>query len=57
MRITLAQLAPTLGDVAANLARSEEVLSEVAQDSDLVVFPELFLSGYSIGTVDEDMSL
>ncbi len=57
MRITLAQLAPTLGDVAANLARSEEVLSEVAPDSDLVVFPELFLSGYSIGTVDEDMSL
>ncbi|MBA3409902.1 MAG: amidohydrolase [Geodermatophilaceae bacterium] len=57
MRITMAQLAPALGDVAANLSRSEEVLSEVANDSDLVVFPELFLSGYSIGTVDEDMSL
>lgn len=57
MRITLAQLAPTLGDMAANLARAEEVLSDVAEDTDLVVFPELFLSGYSIGTVDEDMSL
>ncbi len=57
MRITLAQLAPTLGDVAANLARSEEVLSDVAGDTDLVVFPELFLTGYSIGSVEEDVSL
>jgi len=57
MRITLAQLAPTLGDVGANLARAEEVLSDVGQDTDLVVFPELYLNGYSIGTVDEDMAL
>ncbi len=57
MRITLAQLAPALGDVAANLARAGEVVSDVANDTDLVVFPELFVSGYSIGTVDEDMSL
>jgi len=57
MRITLAQLAPALGDVAANLVRAEEVVSEVSDDSDLVVFPELFLTGYSIGTVEEDVSL
>jgi len=57
MRITMAQLTPTLGDVRANLARAEEVLADVGEDTDLVVFPELFLSGYSIGTVDEDMSL
>ena len=57
MRVTLAQLSPTLGDVSANLIRAKEVLSEVADDSDLVVFPELFLSGYAIGTVDEDMSV
>ena len=57
MRITLAQLAPTLGDVSANLARSTEVLSDVADDSDLVVFPELFLTGYSIGSVEDDVSL
>jgi len=57
MLITLAQLAPVLGDLAANLARAEEVLSEVGEHSDLVVFPELFLTGYSIGTVEEDVSL
>lgn len=57
MRITLAQLAPVLGDVAANLSRAEQVLSEVGEDSDLVVFPELFLTGYLIGTVEEDVSL
>ncbi|MGI8625186.1 MAG: nitrilase-related carbon-nitrogen hydrolase [Geodermatophilaceae bacterium] len=57
MRITLAQLAPTLGDVATNLARAEQVLSDVADDVDLVVFPELFLTGYSIGTVEDDVSI
>ncbi|MDQ4038277.1 MAG: amidohydrolase [Actinomycetota bacterium] len=57
MRITLAQLAPTLGDVAANLARAEELVADVADESDLVVFPELFLTGYSIGTVEDDLSI
>ncbi len=57
MRITMAQLDPSLGDVSANLARATEVLTDGADDTDLIVFPELYLSGYSIGTVDEDLSL
>jgi NAD+ synthase (glutamine-hydrolysing) len=47
MKVTMAQMNPTVGDVAGNLARAEEALRESAADKpDLVVFPELFLMGY-----------
>ena len=46
MRITLAQTDATLGDLDGNLKRAERVLGEaVDAESDLVVFPELALSG------------
>lgn len=58
MKITIAQLAPELGDIDANLAQAREVVtSAAAQGSDLVVFPELFVSGYSIGEIDADLSM
>jgi len=58
MRITLAQVDSALGNVDANLERAEQVVATaVEESSDLVVFPELFLSGYSIGDVDADLSL
>ena len=59
MRITLAQVDSVLGDVEANLARAGEVLTAAAggEGSDLVVFPELHLTGYAIGRVDEDLSM
>jgi predicted amidohydrolase len=47
LRIALAQLAPRLGDVEANLARHVEVLEAArAEGAGLVVFPELGLTGY-----------
>ena len=47
-----------LGDVKENVARAREVLERArAQDADLVVFPELSLSGYSVGQVSDDISL
>jgi predicted amidohydrolase len=58
VRITLAQLEPTLGDIEGNLERAREVIAGAsAEGSDLVVFPELFVSGYSIGEVDADLSM
>ena len=55
MKITLAQLDAKLGDVEANADRAGQVVSSaVAEGSDLVVFPELFLSGYSVGDLDDD---
>jgi len=47
MKIALAQLNPTVGDLSGNLALLERCLNEVqAQTPDLVVFPEMFLVGY-----------
>jgi predicted amidohydrolase len=47
MEIALAELAPVPGDVERNVARAVEVVR--AAPASLVVFPELFLSGYRVG--------
>ncbi len=47
MRIVLAQLAPVPGDVERNLARVQALVR--AAPADLVVLPELYLSGYRVG--------
>ena len=47
MQVTLAQLAPRPREVRANLKRAREVVGASAE-SELVVFPELFLSGYQL---------
>jgi predicted amidohydrolase len=55
MRVALAQLDAHLGDVAANERRVRETLARArAGGADLVVFPELFLSGYALHGVDGD---
>lgn len=47
MRITMAQLNPTVGDVTGNVTRAREVFEQAARDqADLVVFSELYLVGY-----------
>ncbi|MGH1398173.1 MAG: NAD+ synthase [Alphaproteobacteria bacterium] len=48
LSFTLAQINPTLGDLAGNAARVLDVWRDAGKDhkSDLVVFPELVLSGY-----------
>jgi len=49
MRVALAQLDARLGEVEANEARAREAVAEArAAGADLVVFPELFLSGYAL---------
>ncbi len=49
LRIALAQLAPRLGDVDANVERHHAQLNEArAQGAGLVVFPELGLTGYQL---------
>lgn len=58
MRIALAQIDCSLGDIDRNLSRAKEVLAQ-ARDAgaDLVVFPELSLTGYSLGQVSDEVSL
>ncbi|WP_349361013.1 NAD+ synthase [Stappia sp.] len=47
LRLAVAQLNPTVGDVAGNLERARAARGEAAaQGADLVLFSELFLSGY-----------
>jgi NAD+ synthase (glutamine-hydrolysing) len=47
MKIAVAQLNPTVGDIEGNLAILKNALYEaVDKHADLVVFPELFLTGY-----------
>src|ERR1700733_14383607 len=44
-RIALAQLNPVMGDIAGNLARARAA-RESARDADLILFSELFITGY-----------
>ena len=47
LRIAIAQLNPTMGDISGNLAKAREARAEAARHgADLVVFTELFLIGY-----------
>src|SRR5688572_19765385 len=47
LRIAVAQLNPTVGDVAGNLAKAREARADAArQGADIVLFTELFLAGY-----------
>lgn len=53
-RIACAQLAPTLGDVEGNIARSAAaVTAAVSAGAEIVVLPELVVSGYMFADADE----
>lgn len=57
LRLALAQVGPALGDVAHNTGQSREALARAkSEDVDLVVLPELMLTGYSLGLVGDDVS-
>jgi predicted amidohydrolase len=58
VRIALAQIAPRLGDLEANLARHHELLEEArATAADLVVFPELGLTGYQLQDLAAEVAM
>ena len=50
LRLAVAQLAPVQADIEANASTVCRVVGEYSGRADLVAFPELFLSGYDIGT-------
>lgn len=57
MKVTLAQLNPTVGDVAGNLRKVMETLAQHGGATDLIVFSELFLVGYPPRDLLENPSL
>ena len=55
MRVALAQINPTSGDLAANTAKILDAVAEgAARGADLVVTPEMCLPGYCIGDLIEN---
>ena len=47
LRIAIAQINPILGDIEGNLELAREARADAARHgADLVVFTELFISGY-----------
>jgi predicted amidohydrolase len=50
LKIAVAQMAPELGNLEANLEKVRAHLEEAKKESaELVVFPELTMSGYTLG--------
>jgi predicted amidohydrolase len=57
LRVALAQVDCALGDVDGNVQRVRDVIRQAKdQSADLVVFPELTLTGYALGQVSEDVA-
>jgi NAD+ synthase (glutamine-hydrolysing) len=55
MRIALAQLNPTSGDIDSNTAKILDAIAEAyVQGADLLVTPEMAIPGYCIGDLVED---
>jgi len=58
VRVALAQIAPALGQFDANLARHHELIEEARSlRADLVVFPELGLTGYQLQDLAAEVSI
>jgi predicted amidohydrolase len=58
LRIALAQIAPRLGDLEANLERHETLIREAREaGAGLVVFPELGLTGYLLQDLAGDVAM
>ena len=48
LKITLAQLNPVVGDVIGNVNKLIKIRSNLSTDIDIIVLPELYLTGYPI---------
>ncbi len=58
MRVAIAQIAPVLGDVRRNLDLHLELMERARREkADLLVFPELSLTGYTLKDLVEEMAL
>jgi N-carbamoylputrescine amidase len=58
VRIALAQIESSLGEVDTNLARMRELTDEAnSRQADLIVFPELATHGYWLGQIPASLSL
>jgi predicted amidohydrolase len=58
LRVALAQIAPRLGALEENLSRHHELVAEARREAaDLVVFPELGLTGYLLQDLNAEVAM
>ncbi len=58
LKVAAAQIETALGDVAANLRKHMDMIARArAASVDVLVFPELSLTGYALGATARDMAL
>jgi predicted amidohydrolase len=58
VRVALAQIAPALGQLDTNLGRHHELIADARrQGADLVVFPELGLTGYQLQDLASEVAI
>jgi predicted amidohydrolase len=58
LRVALAQVDCVLGDVEGNARRARAQIERArAEGAELVVFPELSLTGYGLGSITEDVAM
>jgi predicted amidohydrolase len=58
LNVALAQVDCVLGDVTENTRRARDAIARArVAGANLVIFPELSLTGYALGTVTEDVAL
>ena len=48
MKISLAQLNPKVGDVKGNISKLISIRNDLSKDVDIIVVPELYVTGYPI---------
>ncbi len=46
MKITIAQLNPTIGDIEGNFKKLSQIVDDFSTKTDLIIFPELYITGY-----------
>ncbi len=58
MKVAVAQIECVLGDIARNVERHIEYCEEaISKNAELIVFPELSLTGYSLKDINTDVAL
>lgn len=58
MKVAIAQIKPLLGDFRANLDKHLEIISRAGDEkSDLVIFPELSLTGYTLKDLTSEVAV
>ena len=57
MRVFLAQVNPILGDIEKNLNCMVNIIKEQLGKSDIIVFPELALTGYLLEEMVFDVAI